>query len=164
MTTLDAINLEDMAASMTVELATDSDAFEAFLEQVLCPKLKVGDVVVMDNLNVHKMDRLRELIEGARPVALSAALLPGPESYRRGVVEVQTIPALGQGTHRRCPGPGRLCGIGNHLRRQRSCLVPALRLWPTIFSRTPRKAGSRSPIRAPEPACARAISSQPSRA
>jgi transposase len=39
--------------------------FEAFLEQVLCPKLQAGDVVVMDNLSVHKVDRVRELIEGA---------------------------------------------------------------------------------------------------
>ncbi len=65
LTTLGAMSLDGMVASMTVESATDSDVFEAFLEQVLCSKLKPGDVVVMDNLNVHKMDRVRELIEGA---------------------------------------------------------------------------------------------------
>ena len=64
LTTLGAMSLRGMVASMTIESATDSDVFEAFLEQVLCPKLKAGDVVVMDNLNVHKMDRVRELIEG----------------------------------------------------------------------------------------------------
>lgn len=42
---------------------TVSDVFEAFLEQVLCPKLKAEDVVVMDNLSVHKVDRVRKLIE-----------------------------------------------------------------------------------------------------
>jgi transposase len=65
LTTLGAMSLEGMVATMTVEAATDGDIFEAFLEQVLCPKLKPGDVVVMDNLNVHKMDRVRELIESA---------------------------------------------------------------------------------------------------
>ena len=65
LTTLGAMSREGMVAAMTVESATDSDVFEAFLQQVLCPKLKAGDVVVMDNLNVHKMDRVRELIEGA---------------------------------------------------------------------------------------------------
>jgi len=66
LTTLGAMSLGGMVASMTVEAATDGDIFEAFLEQVLCPKLKSGDVVVMDNLSVHKMDRVRELIEGAQ--------------------------------------------------------------------------------------------------
>lgn len=65
LTTLGAMSLEGMVASMTVESATDSDVFEAFLEEVLCPKLKAGDSVVMDNLSVHKIDRVRELIEGA---------------------------------------------------------------------------------------------------
>ncbi len=63
LTTLGAMSLEGMVATMTVESATDGDVFEAFLEQVLCPKLEAGDVVVMDNLNVHKMDRVRQLIQ-----------------------------------------------------------------------------------------------------
>ena len=63
LTTLGAMSLEGMVATMTIAAATDGDIFEAFLEQVLCPKLKAGDVVVMDNLNVHKMDRVREFIE-----------------------------------------------------------------------------------------------------
>ncbi len=65
LTTLGAMSRQGMVAAMTVESATDSDVFEAFLEQVLCPKLKAGDVVVMDNLSVHKADRVRELIEGS---------------------------------------------------------------------------------------------------
>ena len=65
LTTLGAMSLAGMVASMTVEAATDGDIFEAFLEQALCPKLKPGDVVVMDNLSVHKIERVRELIEGA---------------------------------------------------------------------------------------------------
>ena len=70
LTTLGAMSLRGMVASMTVESATDSDVFEAFLEQVLCPQLKAGDVVVMDNLNVHKMDRVRELIGAAHACLL----------------------------------------------------------------------------------------------
>lgn len=66
LTTLGAMSLKGMVATMTVEAATDGDVFEAFLEQVLCPSLKAGDVVVMDNLNVHKMDRVRELIESTQ--------------------------------------------------------------------------------------------------
>ncbi len=65
LTTLGAMSLEGMVATMTVESATDNDVFEAFLEQVLCPTLQAGDVVVMDNLSVHKVNRVRERIEGA---------------------------------------------------------------------------------------------------
>ena len=65
LTTLGAMSLEGRVATMTVESATDIDVFEAFLEEVLCPRLKAGDVVVMDNLSVHKVDHVHELIEAA---------------------------------------------------------------------------------------------------
>jgi hypothetical protein len=38
--------------------------FETYVEQALCPSLKRGQVVVMDNLSAHKGQRIRELIEG----------------------------------------------------------------------------------------------------
>lgn len=66
LTTLGAMSVKGMVATMTVESATDGDVFEAFLEQVLCPKLQAGDVVVMDNLSVHKVARVQELIEGVQ--------------------------------------------------------------------------------------------------
>lgn len=37
----------------------------AYLDHVLCPKLKPGDVVVMDNLSSHKVKGGRERIEAA---------------------------------------------------------------------------------------------------
>lgn len=52
-----------MLATMTVESATDGDVFLAFLDQVLCPKLRAGHVVVMDNLSAHKVDGVRERIQ-----------------------------------------------------------------------------------------------------
>jgi len=54
-----------MVATMTIEEATDADIFLAYLEQVLCPALKHGDVVVMDNLSAHKVDQVRQQIEAA---------------------------------------------------------------------------------------------------
>ena len=53
---------------MTVEAATTGLIFLAFLEQVLCPLLRPGQVVVMDNLSAHKVEGVRTLIEatGAR--------------------------------------------------------------------------------------------------
>ena len=48
---------------MSVEGATDGVAFETYVEHFLVPTLKEGQVVVMDNLQVHKSRRVKELIE-----------------------------------------------------------------------------------------------------
>jgi transposase len=64
-TILGAMSLRGMIATMTVEAATDREIFLAYVEQVLCPALKPGDVVVMDNLSSHKVDGVRSLIEMA---------------------------------------------------------------------------------------------------
>ena len=48
---------------MSVEGATDGAAFETYVEHFLAPSLKEGQVVVMDNLQVHKSLRVKELIE-----------------------------------------------------------------------------------------------------
>ena len=53
-----------MGSSLTVEGATTSVVFETYVEQVLAPTLRKGQVVVMDNLSAHKGERVRELIEG----------------------------------------------------------------------------------------------------
>ena len=50
---------------MTVESATDGHVFLAFLQHVLCPNLKPGQIVVMDNLTAHKVDGVFDLIQQA---------------------------------------------------------------------------------------------------
>jgi transposase len=52
-----------MLAAMTVEAATDREVFLAYLDDVLCPKLRPGHVVVMDNLSAHKVEGVRQRIE-----------------------------------------------------------------------------------------------------
>jgi transposase len=64
-TLIAALCAEGIGATMSVEGATDGAAFETYVEHFLCPTLKKGEVVVMDNLQVHKSLRVRELIEGA---------------------------------------------------------------------------------------------------
>lgn len=49
-------------ACMTVEGATDTEVFRAYVSQVLCPTLRPGDLVIMDNLSPHKSDPTLELI------------------------------------------------------------------------------------------------------
>jgi transposase len=50
---------------MSVEGAVDGRAFEAYVERFLAPHLDRGQIVVMDNLSVHKSGRVRRLIEEA---------------------------------------------------------------------------------------------------
>jgi transposase len=49
--------------SLAVEGSTTGEVFEAYLERVLAPALKPGQIVVMDNLSSHKGSRVRVLIE-----------------------------------------------------------------------------------------------------
>ena len=53
---------------MTVDGATDTEVFLAYLKHVLAPTLRPGDIVVMDNLRTHKVDGVQHAIEnrGAR--------------------------------------------------------------------------------------------------
>jgi transposase len=62
-TVLCSMSLRGMGPSLSVEGATDSAVFEAYVEQVLAPTLRSGQVVVMDNLSAHKGERVRDLIE-----------------------------------------------------------------------------------------------------
>ncbi len=68
LTTLGTMSLRGIEAVMTVPSATDGDVFRAYVEQVLCPKLRPGDAVVLDNLSAHKVAGIRERVEacGAR--------------------------------------------------------------------------------------------------
>ena len=62
---ISSIRLDGTTECMHLPGATDTDAFVAYLEQGLCPTLRPGDIVVMDNLAVHKSPRVAALIEAA---------------------------------------------------------------------------------------------------
>jgi transposase len=63
-TLISSISLEGMGPSMSIEGSADGEAFALYIEHFLCPQLREGQVVLMDNLQVHKSKRVRELIEG----------------------------------------------------------------------------------------------------
>jgi transposase len=62
-TLLSSMSLEGMGPSLAVEGSTTGEVFEAYLERVLAPELRPGQIVVMDNLSAHKGSRIRQLIE-----------------------------------------------------------------------------------------------------
>ena len=63
-TLLASLSVRGMGPCLAVEGSTTTAVFEAYLERVLVPSLRPGQVVVMDNLSAHKGSRVRELIEG----------------------------------------------------------------------------------------------------
>jgi len=62
-TLLTSMSLRGMGPSMAVEGATTSRVFETYVERLVAPALRPGQVVVMDNLGAHRPKRIRELIE-----------------------------------------------------------------------------------------------------
>lgn len=68
MTLIGAMNHEGIVATQMIEGSMKGNHFKDFIEKKLVPKLKEGDVVVMDNLKIHKMKEIEELItaKGAR--------------------------------------------------------------------------------------------------
>ena len=64
------LRLDGIAAPMVLDGPINRDAFQAYVDQVLVPELRPGDVVVMDNLSSHKGPAVRRAIE-----AVGASLL-----------------------------------------------------------------------------------------
>ena len=63
MTLISSISVEGMGPSMSIEGPSDTDSFSIYMREILTPRLSPGQIVLMDNLSVHKSERVRELIE-----------------------------------------------------------------------------------------------------
>jgi hypothetical protein len=89
-TMISAIRLDGKTACMTLDGATDTGSFRAYVKDVLVPTLRPGDVVVMDNLSPHKSEPTLEMILQARSAGrIFAALLAGLQSDRADVEQGQ---------------------------------------------------------------------------
>jgi transposase len=62
-TLLASMTADGMGACALVVGSTSGAVFEAYVEQVLTPALRPGQVVVLDNLAAHKGERVRRLVE-----------------------------------------------------------------------------------------------------
>jgi transposase len=59
------LRLTGMIAPMVLDGPINGRAFQAYVDQVLVPELKPGDIVIMDNLASHKGANVRAAIEAA---------------------------------------------------------------------------------------------------
>jgi transposase len=79
-----ALRIDGKTAPMVLDGPINDLAFQAYVEQVLVPELRPGDLVVMDNLGSHKGAGVREAIEAAArrwDAALSPALQSRLQSH-----------------------------------------------------------------------------------
>ena len=109
----------------------DHEVFTAYVEQILVPTLRPGDIVVLDNLGAHRGEPVRELIEAAgaerwflppyspdfNPIELCFAKLKAilraarPRNFDR-VCEVIGA-SLSRFQHEECARYFRHCGYGH---------------------------------------------------
>jgi transposase len=104
MSLLAGLRLDGMTDSLVIEGSVTPPVFEAFIEQVLLPTLHAGDVVVLDNLVVHKSSRVEQLLRqhGCRLLflpAYSPDLSPIEQAFSKikqflRTVRAQTVDAL----------------------------------------------------------------------
>ena len=64
-TMISSVRLDGRTACMTIEGATDTAVFQAYVREILGPSLRPGDIVVMDNLGPHKNAQTLALIAAA---------------------------------------------------------------------------------------------------
>jgi len=103
-TLLASMTTSGLQATMTIEGAVDEATFEAFVEKVLLPTLRPGQIVIMDNLSSHKTLTIERLIKqaGCRLLylpAYSPDLSPIEEAFSKLKAFVrrcrcQTLPGL----------------------------------------------------------------------
>lgn len=127
-TILAALRVEGLTAPAVFNGPLDNPAFLAYVEQVLVPTLRLGDIVVLDNLVIHKQLEVRAAIEAAgaavrflppyspdfNPIELAFAKLKAyfraarPRSFEQVCQLFAT--ALGLFTADECAGYARHCG------------------------------------------------------
>ena len=91
------LTLGGMIAPFVLDGPINRLAFETYVERVLVPELRPGDIVIMDTLSSHKGPRVRETIQAAGAELL---FLPPYSPDRDGLLKAQGKLAQGRRAHR----------------------------------------------------------------
>jgi hypothetical protein len=85
-TMLSSIRLDGSTTCMTIPGATDTEVFRSYVREVLCPTLRPGDLIIMDNLAPHTSDPTLRLIKKAgAKVLFLPAYSPDLKPHRKNV-------------------------------------------------------------------------------
>jgi transposase len=70
---ISSLSVNGAEATMSIEGAVDTEVFDAYVERVLRPTIKAGDVLVLDNLTAHRSSRVETVAQecGAAVIWLS---------------------------------------------------------------------------------------------
>src|SRR5262252_285931 len=71
LTLIASLSLQGMGEAMLLDGSADAAAFETYVEQILAPSLRPGQIVILDNLSIHLGPRPQA---GHRSQILSTAL------------------------------------------------------------------------------------------
>ena len=94
------IGLDGIRTGLSVPGAIDGDTMLFFVEELLVPTLKRGDIVVMDNNPIHKLDEIEDAIEAAGAwVLFLPTVFAGSEPHRKLLVESESPAAFAQAPH-----------------------------------------------------------------
>jgi transposase len=63
LTLIASLSLQGMGEAMLLDGSADAVAFETFIEQILAPSLRPGQIVILDNLSIHQGPRVKQAIE-----------------------------------------------------------------------------------------------------
>src|SRR5438477_2969469 len=95
-TVVAALRPTEMTATAVFDGPIDTASFRAYVEQVLVPTLRHGDVVVLDNLAVHKTTRgAGRDREQWLPATVSSTLQSRLQSDRASVRQIESVPTGG---------------------------------------------------------------------
>ena len=79
-----ALRQERIAAPFLIEGPVDAEVFTAYLQHVLCPQLRPGDTVILDNLSTHKIQDVTRILS---PQGVGVRYLP-PDSPDLNPIEL----------------------------------------------------------------------------
>ena len=102
-----ALRNDRITAPLVIDGAMNGETFVQYVEQFLVPTLIPNDIVVMDNLPVHKVAGVKSAIERASVHVVSSSVFSGPEPNRDGICQPQGAASKGGAHCRQIMGPDR---------------------------------------------------------
>jgi transposase len=123
-TLISSITLDGMGPSLSIQGSSDTESFGFYMRNILAPRLKAGQIVIMDNLSVHRSAWVRELIEDSgcqlwllpsyspdfNPASLEQSFSKVKNLLRRA--KSRTLQALFEATHHALSAVSREDALG----------------------------------------------------
>jgi len=89
MTFLAALRHDRVEAPWLIDGPINGDSFRLYIDKVLIPTLRPGDIVIRDNLGSHRSSAVRHSLGGRRKAVLPAQVLARLEPHRNALLQAQ---------------------------------------------------------------------------